>query len=167
MVIGWKIINGFPYLFNQQKQINYKPDDETKTQAPIGNIVYEIDDDENQNIYHSPDAVDKIHDDNVEDKLFAIDKNDDEDIDSDGDADSTRIDSLEQPINTHRQHSNKYTDRIDDAAGSKQNGDGAQKQQVQHYDGDDNGARQKYHNSNPVATDKLINRQMNHKNEGK
>lgn len=166
-MIDWHIINVHPHLFIQQKQINYKPDDETKTQAPIGNIVYEIDDDENQNIYHSPDAVDTIHDDNDDDKLFALDKDDDVDIDNDGDEDSTRIDSLEQPINTRRQQFNKYTDRNDDAAGSKQNGDGVKKQQVQHYDGDDNGAHQRYHSSNPVATDKLINRQMNHKNEGK
>lgn len=57
----------------QQKQINYKPDDETRTQAPIGNIVYEIDDDDNQNIYHSPDAVDNVEDDDVDDKVIGSD----------------------------------------------------------------------------------------------
>lgn len=134
----------------QQKQINYKPDDETKTQAPIGNIVYEIDDeDDSQNIYHSPDAIDNIDD-------------DDKDIDINGDGDGA------QPMNNRRQQSTKYSDRIDDtAAGSKLSGDGAPKQQLQRYDGDENGARQRHHSSHAVATDKLIEKQMNHKNWGK
>lgn len=140
----------------QQKQINYKPDDETKTQAPIGNIVYEIDDDENQNIYHD--------DDDVGDKLFP---NNDKDFDSDGDDvdDSTRIGNVKSPLNNHRQQSSKYSDRIDDSVDSKQNGDGAQK--LQRYTGLENGAHRRHHSSHAVITDKSIDRKMNHKNWGK
>lgn len=140
----------------QQKQINYKPDDETRTQAPIGNIVYEIDDDDSQNIYHSPDAIGDFDDDDGDGKLFAAaGKDDDIDIGRDG---------VERPKNDRRQQSNKYTDRID---GSKETDDDEQKQQLQRYDGDDVIARQRHHSSQAADSDKLIDRQMNHKNWGK
>lgn len=128
--------------------------------------MYEIDDDDSQNNYHSPDAFDTIDDDNVDDK-FTIGK-DDKVIDRNGDGDSTRFGNVERPINNRRQQSSKYTDRIDDGVGGILNGDNAQKQQPQRYDDDDeNGARQRHHSTHAVETDKSVDRQMNHKHWGK
>lgn len=152
----------------QQKQINYKPNDETKTQAPIGNIVYEIDDDENQNIHHSSDAVYNIDGDDVGDKLFPDNDADNEfGNDGDDDDDNTRIGNVKLPMNSRRQQSSKYTDRIDDSGASTQNGSVAQNQQLQRYDGVENGAHQRHHISHAVVTHKPIDRQMKHKNWGK
>lgn len=69
-----------PISFVQQKQINYRPDDETKTQAPIGNIVYEIEEDDNQQNSYWPDVID--NDDN--DNLYAVGKVENMDTDSSG-----------------------------------------------------------------------------------
>lgn len=144
----------------QQQQINYRPDDDKITEAPIGNIVYEInEEDNNQNNYNDHDvARDNIREDFFE-NYNAFDSDDGADADADDAAENADGSAKENTASAADELSIiNPRHKFNNSGGRSDARD--ERQQVSRQ-------RHKITHEPFQASDKLINKQTIHKNWGK